>query len=97
MIRRPPRSTLFPYTTLFRSTGREGEVEDVAQLDQPDRKGLEVVEERDGAHHGQGPGRGGRLVPREQPEEQERQRGEEARQHLAVGERGDEEAVRRAH
>src|SRR2546429_103904 len=24
MIRRPPRSTLFPYTTLFRSTDREG-------------------------------------------------------------------------
>src|SRR5258706_2733542 len=24
MIRRPPRSTLFPYTTLFRSTMREG-------------------------------------------------------------------------
>src|SRR5256885_9745835 len=24
MIRRPPRSTLFPYTTLFRSHGREG-------------------------------------------------------------------------
>src|SRR3712207_6852133 len=24
MIRRPPRSTLFPYTTLFRSQGREG-------------------------------------------------------------------------
>src|SRR3989441_4415923 len=24
MIRRPPRSTLFPYTTLFRSTGRRG-------------------------------------------------------------------------
>src|SRR2546421_9456373 len=23
MIRRPPRSTLFPYTTLFRSEGRE--------------------------------------------------------------------------
>src|SRR2546430_12933706 len=23
MIRRPPRSTLFPYTTLFRSTARE--------------------------------------------------------------------------
>src|SRR5688572_31545919 len=28
MIRRPPRSTLFPYTTLFRS-----ELEDVADLD----------------------------------------------------------------
>src|SRR2546430_12727933 len=24
MIRRPPRSTLFPYTTLFRSWGRSG-------------------------------------------------------------------------
>src|SRR5258708_24815827 len=24
MIRRPPRSTLFPYTTLFRSAGRHG-------------------------------------------------------------------------
>src|SRR3989338_8342481 len=24
MIRRPPRSTLFPYTTLFRSSGYEG-------------------------------------------------------------------------
>src|SRR6266705_2554642 len=24
MIRRPPRSTLFPYTTLFRSPGHEG-------------------------------------------------------------------------
>src|SRR5271170_8321498 len=24
MIRRPPRSTLFPYTTLFRSAGRRG-------------------------------------------------------------------------
>src|SRR3712207_7155894 len=26
MIRRPPRSTLFPYTTLFRSLGNEREV-----------------------------------------------------------------------
>src|SRR5438067_13426251 len=25
MIRRPPRSTLFPYTTLFRSVGRMGD------------------------------------------------------------------------
>src|SRR2546425_7539393 len=25
MIRRPPRSTLFPYTTLFRSLGHHGE------------------------------------------------------------------------
>src|SRR3712207_8270016 len=27
MIRRPPRSTLFPYTTLFRSDRRDGEPE----------------------------------------------------------------------
>src|SRR3712207_8662652 len=27
MIRRPPRSTLFPYTTLFRSDGREPPLE----------------------------------------------------------------------
>src|SRR5258707_11480092 len=26
MIRRPPRSTLFPYTTLFRSSSRPGKV-----------------------------------------------------------------------
>src|SRR5437764_7442725 len=26
MLRRPPRSTLFPYTTLFRSAGWEGEL-----------------------------------------------------------------------
>src|SRR3989442_2684522 len=29
MIRRPPRSTLFPYTTLFRSHGDEGALDDV--------------------------------------------------------------------
>src|SRR5690242_21512533 len=28
MIRRPPRSTLFPYTTLFRSVGRDVHVEE---------------------------------------------------------------------
>src|SRR2546430_4009153 len=31
MIRRPPRSTLFPYTTLFRSTGL-GLINNLAQL-----------------------------------------------------------------
>src|SRR3712207_8831026 len=33
MIRRPPRSTLFPYTTLFRSEAREAERDDVAGTD----------------------------------------------------------------
>src|SRR3712207_7307917 len=31
MIRRPPRSTLFPYTTLFRSDGRAGALRPVAR------------------------------------------------------------------
>src|SRR3712207_6864096 len=36
MIRRPPRSTLFPYTTLFRSLDgvRDGELEDRAERDE---------------------------------------------------------------
>src|SRR2546426_8398996 len=33
MIRRPPRSTLFPYTTLFRSRDREGEVRALRRRD----------------------------------------------------------------
>src|SRR3712207_9196021 len=37
MIRRPPRSTLFPYTTLFRSAGGVHEEEAVAV---PDVRGL---------------------------------------------------------
>src|SRR3712207_7431403 len=35
MIRRPPRSTLFPYTTLFRSGGREPAVGGGHQLRRP--------------------------------------------------------------
>src|SRR3712207_8797647 len=31
MIRRPPRSTLFPYTTLFRSDGFDGWMEDFGE------------------------------------------------------------------
>src|SRR2546421_3964053 len=41
MIRRPPRSTLFPYTTLFRSLFQPIEV---AQLQLQDRLGLQVGE-----------------------------------------------------
>src|SRR5258706_7725410 len=33
MIRRPPRSTLFPYTTLFRSGAARADVEDVFEVD----------------------------------------------------------------
>src|SRR5437016_6368486 len=34
MIRQPPRSTLFPYTTLFRSTEEEPQEDDRDQCDQ---------------------------------------------------------------
>src|SRR3712207_7443700 len=35
MIRRPPRSTLFPYTTLFRSEGAQEEAQVRGTLGQP--------------------------------------------------------------
>src|SRR5690349_23435700 len=44
MIRRPPRSTLFPYTTLFRSGRVGGVVPDVDRLG--DRLALALVGER---------------------------------------------------
>src|SRR3712207_8469582 len=49
MIRRPPRSTLFPYTTLFRSEGvdervqRVSVVEDDLAADGRDAEGVAVV------------------------------------------------------
>src|SRR5256885_8333324 len=39
MIRRPPRSTLFPYTTLFRSLGRRRAPPDGASGSQGGRRG----------------------------------------------------------
>src|SRR3712207_7452205 len=69
MIRRPPRSTLFPYTTLFRSRGeRPGErrPEDDEDEDQPDVVGLphrgdRVLDEL--ALAGAAPGAAGEQVP----------------------------------
>src|SRR3712207_6166739 len=40
MIRRPPRSTLFPYTTLFRSRGCGGELDRVPREEPLDKRGL---------------------------------------------------------
>src|SRR5438034_8104345 len=41
MIRRPPRSTLFPYTTLFRSSQNNAQTK--LYLNQRARRGLRVV------------------------------------------------------
>src|SRR3712207_8460605 len=48
MIRRPPRSTLFPYTTLFRSQQQHPQFAAVAGVDQPRR-----VDQRDAVVAGQ--------------------------------------------
>src|SRR3712207_7145717 len=47
MIRRPPRSTLFPYTTLFRSVG--GLIKHLAAME---RNWTGVILQRDGAGGG---------------------------------------------
>src|SRR5436853_5796877 len=43
MIRRPPRSTLFPYTTLFRSRGGVLELRDGAYVSRAERRFLRVL------------------------------------------------------
>src|SRR3712207_8280100 len=53
MIRRPPRSTLFPYTTLFRSAGVGAVAE--REVDEPVRPGVR--------HRGLGAGPGEQLQP----------------------------------
>src|SRR2546422_6361165 len=45
MIRRPPRSTLFPYTTLFRSLGADRRGRGQSRILLPDDHGVD-------AHHG---------------------------------------------
>src|SRR3712207_6859799 len=51
MIRRPPRSTLFPYTTLFRSQGREwhGDAQHRERLTERSRA-AEQEQEREAGH-----------------------------------------------
>src|SRR3712207_7511870 len=68
MIRRPPRSTLFPYTTLFRS--REGVEREARHVEQPrprqPRPARERVEEPNEVGQLVGPDLA-RLVEPEQP------------------------------
>src|SRR2546430_6539680 len=55
MIRRPPRSTLFPYTTLFRSTVKGGYTPDtiVVQAGKPVRLQLDRKSTRLNSSHSQ--------------------------------------------
>ena len=45
MIRRPPRSTLFPYTTLFRSSATEEMSASIAEMQQQVMRSREVSEQ----------------------------------------------------
>src|SRR3712207_8480449 len=56
MIRRPPRSTLFPYTTLFRSGPRCGALQDQADAAGGQRSLAELLAAAlaDGPEHGAG-------------------------------------------
>src|SRR2546425_7671179 len=59
MIRRPPRSTLFPYTTLFRSFRRHGSLLGKSVQDQPDIREAHLVPTRnDRKVHAQPPWKG---------------------------------------
>src|SRR3712207_8046754 len=82
MIRRPPRSTLFPYTTLFRSEAREGK-KDRQQRDREQRAADEpqfpelLDVQRVGVLHGAGAG------PLARPERSEEHTSElQSRQYL---------------
>src|SRR5437899_8178262 len=64
MIRRPPRSTLFPYTTLFRSIGAVDH-----DSDQPGEGGVRARSAAGVAVPGAGPGRVGEDTPARRSEE----------------------------
>src|SRR2546426_4708829 len=53
MIRRPPRSTLFPYTTLFRSHGLGHLVQVRALLERVLGIGVDAIRALDGVRHGE--------------------------------------------
>src|SRR5438309_4122422 len=69
MIRRPPRSTLFPYTTLFRSPARHGAVGvnhliTAADLDACNLVGIEIRQQHRGLGQILGPVRADRKSTR---------------------------------
>src|SRR2546428_1818232 len=59
MIRRPPRSTLFPYTTLFRSASDDGRLIPQLADEVPEDLGQPLVvfhdQDSHGAHHSSAP------------------------------------------
>src|SRR3712207_8900590 len=78
MIRRPPRSTLFPYTTLFRSGGCQGQEERAAEHQDPFAPAERRRARRGGLRRG-GPCQGARAHQRSEEHTSELQ----SRQYLA--------------
>src|SRR3989475_10902036 len=69
MIRRPPRSTLFPYTTLFRSLLREAQADAEHDHDGHDGGGADVTRrEGDDGEDGQQQDQGVQARPQQQTE-----------------------------
>src|SRR3712207_8959175 len=68
MIRRPPRSTLFPYTTLFRSHQLSFRLQGVAPGGDL-RETRQRIEQRTGSLAGDIPQRPGGAAPRDRSEE----------------------------
>src|SRR2546422_6837368 len=58
MIRRPPRSTLFPYTTLFRSTRRRGSNSEIRRREPADEDSSVARSPSGGAARGEGSQKG---------------------------------------
>src|SRR3712207_6973411 len=80
MIRRPPRSTLFPYTTLFRSCRRRGATRrcpDPGGVGAPGRAAVEASAAAGAARAG---GAAGALVP-----DRERTRSDSRHAHIPDG------------
>src|SRR5256885_8394662 len=79
MIRRPPRSTLFPYTTLFRSP-------DLLRLPAPPRRDLHGLgpDDRGPAHGRQRPGRPGPRLLRRSPRPADRKSTRLNSSHLVI-------------
>src|SRR3989442_8294159 len=61
MIRRPPRSTLFPYTTLFRSTHRFPRLCRERLVERPDNLLRVLLQPQGAAHLGHGDRKSTRL------------------------------------
>src|SRR3712207_9447868 len=70
MIRRPPRSTLFPYTTLFRSRRTHGDAAGVRLLPADPTGGTAAAVPGPGLDRGSGPHRPGDGPQRRGPSDQ---------------------------